>query len=292
MIMLSLLILAVFHLQGVFTQENNACNIGEGFPMGTLHDHNIDEASGLAVGTLQPHILWTHNDHGDSPARVFAIGDDGIQRMEVALEGVGNEDYEDIATGVVDGVHYIFVADTGNNDWDRDPLHVLKFMEPIVYNGDAHMTIRREDIEDLEVRYPDFSYDCESIMMDPETYDLFFFTKNRTESISEVYRYPYPQSETFNPFTLEHVGTLPLFWITGGDISPSGEYLAVTNKQVAFGLQKPNGMTWYEFLATEPETCTLNLEVEEQRESIAVTDSGYWTTSECKECPIWYYPRL
>ena len=36
----------------------------------------------------------------------------------------------------------------------------------------------------------------------------------------------------------------------------------------------------------------LELEEEEQREAIAVTDTGYWTTSECEDgCPLWYYAR-
>jgi len=291
MLSLPLVVLQCLLIGLIRSQENPACNIGKGFPLGVLSDPDVDEASGLAVGRLQPNVLWTHNDHGDSPARIFALGNDGLKRLEVELKGVGNEDYEDIAVAKVLGVDYIYIADTGNNDHDRDPLHVLRFLEPIIYNGDSHMTIQREDIEDLEVRYPGFSYDCEALMVDPETYDIIFFTKDRKESISEVYRYPYPQSETLNPFTLEHVGTLPLFWITGGDISPSGEFLAVTNKQEAFGLTKPSGSTWTEFLSTSPQTCTLDLEVEEQRESIAVSDTGYWTTSECEECPIWFYPR-
>ena len=31
---------------------------------------------------------------------------------------------------------------------------------------------------------------------------------------------------------------------------------------------------------------------EEQRESIALTDTGIWTTSECKSCFLWYYERI
>ena len=48
------------------------------------------------------------------------------------------------------------------------------------------------------------------------------------------------------------------------------------------------------FLANNPEPCVLNLNDEVQRESIAVTEYGYWTTSECKDddppCPLWFYP--
>ena len=89
-----------------------------------------------------------------------------------------------------------------------------------------------------------YSYDCEALTVDQQTGDIFLFTKDRKNSISEVYRYPFPQSASKNPFTLEHIGTLPLFWITGGDISPDGNILALTNKQEAFSFTKPSNITW------------------------------------------------
>ena len=79
----------------------------------------------------------------------------------------------------------------------------------------------------------------------------------------------------------------------GADISPSGQVLALTNKQEAFAWQKEDpARPWGDHLQQVPEPCVLHLEEEEQREAIAVTDDGYWTTSECKECPIWFYQRL
>ena len=93
----------------------------------------------------------------------------------------------------------------------------------------------------------------------------------------------------------EHVATLPLFWITGADISPDGRTLVLTNKQEAFQYSKTeDGLSWTEFLLNNPEpTCILNLNEEEQREAIAITEEGIWTTSECKDdppCPLWFYP--
>ena len=38
--------------------------------------------------------------------------------------------------------------------------------------------------------------------VDEPTGDYYLFTKDREESVSEVYRYPFPQSEDLNPFTL------------------------------------------------------------------------------------------
>ena len=69
-------------------------------------------------------------------------------------------DYEDIATTMIDGESFILVLDTGNNDFDRDPLSVLKFKEQAL-NGD--ITIPRSDIEEIQVRYEGFRYDCEAL---------------------------------------------------------------------------------------------------------------------------------
>ena len=266
------------------------CPIEDGVIKGQMDDKVMEEASGLAYSRNQEGIIWTQNDHGDDP-RVIAISEEGQRVSIVTLEGVRNEDWEDIATTMIDGESMILVADTGNNDFDRDPLSIFRFKEPIV-DGKGDMKIPRDEIEDLQVRYPDFSYDSEALTVDQTSGDIFMFTKDRENSISEVYRYPFPQSETNNPFTLEHVATLPLFWITGGDISPDGNTLALTNKQEAFSFTKPEGMSWTEFLVNNPEPCILQLEEEVQREAIAVTMDGYWTTSECKKnppCPLWFY---
>ena len=38
--------------------------------------------------------------------------------------------------------------------------------------------------------------------VDEPTGDYYLFTKDRENSVSEVYRYPFPQSADLNPFTL------------------------------------------------------------------------------------------
>ena len=60
----------------------------------------------------QDSILWTQNDHGDDP-RVIALSNEGQRISIVTLEGIENEDWEDIATTVIDGTSYLLVADTG-----------------------------------------------------------------------------------------------------------------------------------------------------------------------------------
>ena len=53
-----------------------------------------------------------------------------------------------------DGTSFIVVADTGNNDHDKDQLTILRFKEPEVIGQD--LTISSNEIEKLEVRYEDY----------------------------------------------------------------------------------------------------------------------------------------
>lgn len=267
----------------------DVCSIGEGEQRGQMEDKVIEEASGLAMSGLQEGILWTITDHS-GPNIVYAVREDGIRIADVTLEGAVNSDWEDIAVDVEDGVSFIYVSDTGNNDHDKPLLSVYKFPEPqLSLEPGQEVTIPAGDLQVIELSYPDFSYDCETLAVDPETKDLLLFTKDREDSISEVYR------SSQSGGVLEHIGTLPLFWVTGGDISPSGSTLGLTNKEEAWSFSKPADQSWVEYLASGPEPCLLQLEEEEQRESLAVTDTGYWSTSECKDsppCPLWYYPMV
>lgn len=266
------------------------CSISAGVIKGYLNEKDhLPEASGLAYSRRTDGVLWSHNDHG-ADNRVFAISEQGDRLADVTLEGAENNDWEDIAVNVEDGVSYVFVGDTGNNNHDNEVLTIYKFPEPAVVSREVpDILISKDDIEIIQVTYPDFSYDCETLTIDPRTGDILLFTKDREEAISEVYRVP--SSSTTNVRELEHIATLPLFWVDGGDISPSGNILALTNKQEAWSFSLPEGQGWVEYLASGPSPCVLELEEEEQREAIAVTESGYWTTSECGQgtCPIWYY---
>ena len=196
---LALLVL-VWGSTGRARPGQETCQLGEGVAVGQMDDKDMEEASGLAYSRRQSALLWTINDHG-GPNTAIALGEDGKKVADATLKDIENVDFEDIASTVMDGVPMILVSDTGNNDHDRESLSILRFMEPDVSSG-HNVDISRNDIEDLQVRYDGFSYDCEALAVDESSGDLLMFTKDRENSISEVYRYPFPQSEDNNPFTL------------------------------------------------------------------------------------------
>ena len=163
----------------------DVCDLGEGVESGQMNDEDMEEASGLAYSRLQDGVLYTINDKGGLPA-VIALSEQGEKVGFINLDGVDNTDYEDIATTVEGGVSFILVSDTGNNDFDRDPLSIFKLRDQNMNSGDV--TVSRDEIEELHVRYEGFSYDCEALAVDEPTGDFFMFTKDRENSISEVSR--------------------------------------------------------------------------------------------------------
>jgi len=264
------------------------CRIAEGVQMGQMDDVVIEEASALGVSGLTAGLLWTITDHGGEN-RVYGVTETGDRVVDVVLEDVVNDDWEDLAVAVEDGVSYIYVSDTGDNDHDKSSRYIYKFKEPVISFDEPEMRVPREEVTTIQVTYPNFAYDCEALAVDPDTRELLLFTKDREEWVSEVFLAGQEGGQ------LVHVATLPLFWVTGADISPSGLTLGLTNKQTAWSFARPEGVTWAQHLATQPRPCQLILEEEEQREAIAVTDRGYWTTSECHDdppCPLWYYQTL
>ena len=266
--------------------STDTCSIQAGQAIGEISSP-IHEASGLAVSRMNPGILYIHPDSGNDN-HVFAISQSGQVKAEIVFEECTNHDWEDVA---VTGSH-IYVADTGNNWHDRTNLRVLRAPEPYIDGSGNQIRIPRSQIDYLDFTYPDYNHDCEGVAVDPNTHDIYFFTKDWDHHRSEVYRYPWSLREKGKSMTLEHITTLPLLTVTGADISPSGNTLAITNLWEGFSYTKPDGMDWADYLKNNQNSfCSLKLNQMEQMEAIAVTEEGYWSTSECHRCPIWFYGK-
>jgi len=107
------------------------------------------------------------------------------------------------------------------------------------------------------------------------------------------FTYPMSKREAGKSLTLEYITTLPMKYVTGADISPTGNTLAITNLAEGYSYTKTAGVSWGDFLKGYGSYfCTLRINYLPQMEAIAVTEDGYWSTTEnCDYCPIWYYPR-
>lgn len=141
-----------------------------------ISDAGLREASGLAASSLDPALLWAHDD-SEGPPLLHAVGTDGRPRGLVELEGTTNTDWEDVAAFRWRRRAWLLVADTGDNAAARAEvvLHVLREPRPeALVPGER---LRVPVAWSLRVRYPDGPADCEAVGVDPREGKVYLLTK-------------------------------------------------------------------------------------------------------------------
>jgi hypothetical protein len=144
----------------------------------TISDPSVVELSGLAVSRRNPGTFWVHNDSGDAP-RAFAIDAGGRTVAVLALEGASAVDWEDLAIGPgPDGRSTLFVADVGDNARVRPSVTVYRAVEPLLGASSASVPAGLTvPADSLDLAYPDAPHDCEALLRDPLSSELYLVTK-------------------------------------------------------------------------------------------------------------------
>lgn len=266
---------------------------------GRVQHEELTEISGIAASRRHPDVLWAHNDSGDS-ARIFALKTDGTHLGIFFLGGARAVDYEDIAIGPgpEPDIDYIYVADTGNNDLDRTTVTVYRVPEPALEVDGPPVMRTLDAVEALRLRFPDRPYECETLLVDPLTADLFLVSRDRDSrqgGYSTVFRCPAPHASGVTR-TLEPVARFAApVEIKGGDISPDGTMILLR----AHAMNRPvHALRWSrnreQPLADVLSTPAAKVPVrfEPQGEAIAFSADGraYYTISEGSRPPIYRYP--
>ncbi len=93
----------------------------------------LDEASGLARGLKNPHLLYSHNDSGGKNS-VYAIDSKGNLIAEIHLPTVKNRDWEEMATCIdpISKKPMIYVGDIGDNKAKYKNYRIHIFEEPLI----------------------------------------------------------------------------------------------------------------------------------------------------------------
>jgi hypothetical protein len=242
---------------------------------GRLADPAITESSGIASSAITPGVLWTHDDSGGPPS-VFATDATGAARGTFTVEGAANRDWEDVAAGPgpQPGTTYLYLGDIGANPF-RNDIRVYRVPEPpATAPGTAGVT---GPAEALDAVYPEGRrFDAETLMVDPDTADLYLLTKS-LDSGSWVFRWPAAAQVPGAPATLETVAVrtwsgslLPL--ATGGDISPDGREVAVRTYDRLYLWSRAPGESVAQAITRAP--CTYPAPVDGQGESLGFTADG------------------
>jgi len=198
--------------------------------MFTIDDARIKESSGLAKSQKYEDLYWTVNDSSDS-ARVFGIDTDGDVKAVLKFKA----EVRDVEAIAVDREGTIYIADIGDNTKSRDMVEIYTIPEPDSLESAENVRYHRYDF-----KYPDGAHDAETLLVQPETNQLFIVTKSSKGGA--IYSAPgTPSREGTNRLT--KLAAAPAGVFTDGTFLPDGQravlrtYVDVAT--VAWGDDKP-----------------------------------------------------
>jgi hypothetical protein len=274
-----------------------------GIETGIPQAGELNEISGMAASRRSPGVLWVHNDSGNDAA-VYAVRSDGVYLGKYVLPGAHAVDWEDMAIGPGPSLSsdYLYIGDTGDNVHARPFVRVYRIPEPPV-SPDQEPVVRTSEPPEVFTLYypgePPRRHDCETLLVDPLSGEIFLVTKDNTGADggdSLVYRVPTPY-ETLETLILEevariHLGSSLVYLVTGGDIAPQRNLLALRTYGLVWIWNMAPGQSLAEAFLQPP--CSGPAAGEPQGEALAFADAGYFTTSEWTGFdpqPIYYYAQ-
>lgn len=233
----------------------------------------IDEASGLTASRTIDRHLWVNEDSGN-PAQINLLSPEGALAGRLALPGVQNRDWEDIACGPGPqaGLSYLYLADIGDNGASNQTNFIYRLIEPKSLDGPAPVP------ETIAFRYADGARDAEALLVDPLTRDIWIISKEA--SAARLYQLVYPQSTTATN-TAQFRGEIPLSYVTSASISPSGRHILVRTYLGIQYWQRAEGTGLGQTLVANPGRQLPHL-LEPQGEAIGFDQAGtgFYTLSE------------
>lgn len=205
-----------------------------------LEDPNLAEASGLAVSSHDPGVLFTVEDAGGEPV-VFALDVEGRTRAVVTVPGVENLDWEDVAVAPAeDGGPALWIADTGDayfsqtepDEPSRTEFTVIRIAEPVVEVGadSAPDQIMASNVVLYPIAYPDDrGHNAEAVLV----LQTGIYLIDKSKELTTVWSAPFPLY-TDQPNLVQPVATLDMHDVTGATLSASGLTLAIRNYTDAY----------------------------------------------------------
>ena len=251
--------------------------------MGVIESTDLTEISGAAVSSKHEGTIWLHNDSG-ADAVVYAVDPAGTGLARISLPDLSARDWEDMAIGPGPdpNLHYLYLADIGDNSRRREEVVIHRIPEPEPVSG----SIGGGDT--LRVTYPLGPMEAETLIVDPLTGEMLIVGK-ALSGLSTVYAlaggldWAAPHQATYLGEIV--LGTFAL--ATGGDAGT--ERIVIRTYDEVFMWERRPGDTLAAALFTLP--CQVASIREEQGEAIALTadEQSFYTASEGLNQPIHRY---
>jgi len=265
---------------------------GSARTLGFLQSEQLGELSGMACSRRSKGLFWAHNDSGSEP-RIFLFDMQGRHKGSCLLAGVQNNDWEDMASLMMDGRPHLVIADTGNNSLAA-AVHMLYVVEEPAC--DAERGVRVEEVRPARIIYFSFEDDhrnCEAMGVDPTDRTILLISKEWSRTC-HVYALAWPRDDhglPSNPppkraLVARQIGILPLRQVTGMDISPDGLRAIVLTYGNAYEYVRSKGETWTHAFARPPREIALPFRP--QGEAICYGPDGktLFTSSERRPTPL------
>ncbi|MEJ7849131.1 MAG: hypothetical protein WKF92_13695 [Pyrinomonadaceae bacterium] len=263
--------------------------------VGRIEFGEIKESSGITMSRCQRDIIWTHNDSGDGPF-IYAMSSKGKHLGAWQVRNARNLDWEDIASFKDSfGKCQLYIGETGNTDKNERSEHkIYRVAEPIVGASDSNSTskntLQTAAAEVLIFSYPDSRHDAETLLVHPQTGDIYVLTKQRDKP-SGVYKLKpiFDESITVKAEKISDI-TLPAVpngLLTGGEISPDGKRLILCDYFAGYELTLPVGAASFDDIWKQ-KPFAIELGDRKQGEAIGYSADGLsiLATSEGKNQPI------
>jgi hypothetical protein len=269
-----------------------------------LEDEAVTESSGVAASRMNPGVYWTHNDSGSKPL-LFAFDRTGASRGRWQVTGARNIDWEDIAIGPgpVKGRPYIYIGDIGDNSRARKEVVVYRIEEPRVRaapecaNG-CVTAIPTKRATAFRLRYPDGPHDAEALLVHPSSGDVYIISKAHPGD-SETRVYVTRAKNLGASAALAPVATLEvpdaLFrnvagGITGGDISPDGRHLALSDYFRVYQTALPEGVPFDDIWGRRFSATLAGISLQVEGAGFRLDGKAVIATSEGKPCKVFELP--
>ncbi|WP_435236860.1 hypothetical protein ACR30L_04565 [Psychromonas sp. PT13] len=272
------------------------------FLTGYITSDQIDETSGIVAYRTHAGIFWINNDSG-SEAILYAVNEQGKHLATLTILNAENHDWEDLSTVTVQGVNYIVIADTGDNDAEGTnyQLHFIK--EPILNISDQiQQQFSATPAWTVNFTYPDKPRDIEAVAVDPIHQQVMLLSKREqphqlltlpikqqantklmmATPLGDIPDFPSPLKLRLGIFDMFNYSNMP----TSMDISPDGSMAAVLTYSSAYLYLKNGHESWLAAFSQTPKR--IDFPTLKQAEAIAFDTSGkyLYITSERTPSPI------
>lgn len=254
----------------------------------TVQDGQLNEISGM-VPSSDGEGVWVLNDSGGRD-ELYRLDAKGQLLQTVEIKGAKQRDWEDLGWTIRDGVFYLVIGDTGNNQLKHQSLTFFVVPEPSLSEGKS---TRSRVQAKIEITFPDGTHDCEAFACCDR--QVYLATKvaasEGNDAVSRFYRFDLPLKGEHR-ITVEALSECPLPLTTAMDVSEDGMVLAIRDYLTIALYTRTSLRDWSDVLKEKP-TARFPGPFQRQAEAMCFAKNfqKLWTISEGSN-PAWWSADL